>query len=187
MQRCPLHTVAFQSRQDHVTQDLPFAVSLTLPNGEKPAAIDRELTLFERPDFSVSRFIRKLSVDDDSLRIDFRRARETRALEPSAIHLLDFASTLNAGSVDRDENRTLGVRRGNRGGVASLHCHDKLQVRFLDRPVKFRVSRGVSDEIGGGEDKKNGCRDGKDGSAEIGFDNQVIFARFAHFCIPSQH
>src|SRR6266540_7553951 len=97
MRRCPFHAIASPSRKNDVAQDLPFAVGLALPDREKATAMDRELALFERPNFGVSRFVGKLSVDNESLRVDFRRARETRALESRAVHILDFGSALSAG------------------------------------------------------------------------------------------
>jgi len=39
------------SRQHDIPQNLPIAVSLALPDGEKTAAIGRQFAIFEQPDF----------------------------------------------------------------------------------------------------------------------------------------
>jgi hypothetical protein len=42
------------SRQYDIQKNLPIAVDLRLPDREKTAAIDRQLAIFEQPDFPVS-------------------------------------------------------------------------------------------------------------------------------------
>jgi hypothetical protein len=68
-------------------RNLPIAVGLALPDGEKPAAIDRQFAVFQQPDFSITRFISEITVDDEFLRVDFRRARRTRAGKSIAVIL----------------------------------------------------------------------------------------------------
>ena len=58
------------SRQHNVPQNLPIAVGLALPDGEKTAAVDRQFPVFEHPDFAVSRFIGEVTVDHEFLRVD---------------------------------------------------------------------------------------------------------------------
>src|SRR5215510_1462140 len=78
------------SRQHDIPQNLPIAVGLALPDGEKTAAIDRQSAVFKQPDFPISRFIGEVTVDDEFLRVNFRRACRTRACKSIAVHLLNF-------------------------------------------------------------------------------------------------
>ena len=117
---------AFLSRQHDIPQNLPIAVGLALPDGEKPATIDRQFAVLEQPDFSISGFVGEVTVDDEFLRVDFRRAYQTSACKSIAIHLLDFGPALNAGAVDRNKRCILSIGRGNCRGVAGLHGDDEL-------------------------------------------------------------
>ena len=116
----------FLSWQHDIPQNLPIAVGLALPHGEKAPAIDRQFAVFDQSDLPIPRFIGEITVDDDFLRVNCRRVCQTSACKSIAVHLLDFRAALNAGAVDGNERRILRIGRGNCRGVAGLHSDDEL-------------------------------------------------------------